>query len=60
MTGSIEISPLLICDFCGITANSVYRTVMDADYNRIRARALYACKRCSAKKDEERSNNELS
>ena len=50
----------LFCDFCGVSANNVYRTVMDGAYNRIRARALYACKECSTKKDNERIKNGLS
>ena len=59
MTGSLD-NVSLVCDFCGISANNVYRTVMDANYNRIQSRALYACKTCSTKKDNERRKNGLS
>ena len=51
---------LLVCDFCGVTANNVYRTVMDGSYNRLQAKALYACKPCSTKKENERRKNGLS
>jgi len=48
------------CDFCGVTANSVYRTVTDTGYDRTTSKALYACKKCSIEKDKERNDNELS
>ncbi len=59
MTGSID-EITLVCDFCGVTANNVYRTVMDGSYNRLQAKALYACKPCSTKKENERRKNGLS
>ena len=52
---------LLVCDFCGVTANTIHRTVIaENGYNRMRARALYACRKCSDEKNDKRRKNGLS
>tara|TARA_R110002051_G_C8612097_1_gene482042 strand:+ start:565 stop:723 length:159 start_codon:yes stop_codon:yes gene_type:complete len=47
----------MVCDFCGSEEEFVRRIVMDADYDRLHAPALYACLECSIKKEEERTMN---
>jgi len=47
----------MVCDFCGSVEELVRRIVMDSDYNRLYAPALYACLKCSNKKEEERKHN---
>ena len=49
---------LFICDFCGFEVSSVKRIVLDHDYNRVLARALYACESCSEQKEKERIGDE--
>ena len=49
-----------VCDFCGASSNNVFRTVMDDGYNRMQAKAMYACLSCSVEKDNERRKNGLS
>jgi hypothetical protein len=46
-----------VCDFSGSEEKMVRRIVMDADYNRLYAPALYACLKCSIEKEEERKEN---
>ncbi len=60
MTNSSD-GALLVCDFCGVTANTIHRTVIaENGYNRMRARALYACRKCSDEKNDKRRKNGLS
>jgi uncharacterized Zn finger protein len=47
----------MVCDFCGAEEETVRRIVMDSDYNRLYAPALYACLKCSIEKEEERIQN---
>jgi hypothetical protein len=46
----------LRCDFCGEVAVSVRRVAIDADYERLQTphKELYACERCSEKKERVR------
>ena len=47
----------LRCDFCGEVAPSVRRVALDRDYERLLTphKERYACAKCSAAKDAERS-----
>ncbi len=55
-SGGAEDDSRLRCDFCGEPCKSVRRVALDGDYERLRTRhqALYACPRCSERKDRER------
>jgi hypothetical protein len=46
----------LRCDFCGEVAVSVRRVAIDSDYERLQTphKELYACERCSVKKERVR------
>ena len=44
----------LECDFCGNVTEQTKRIALDVDYNRILAKALYACSECSDRKEQER------
>ena len=46
----------LRCDFCGEPTPSVRRIALDEDYERLRTphKELYACLRCSERKDRSR------
>ena len=52
---SVDAAPagVLRCDFCGLEAESVRRVALDRDYDRLRLphRELYACPKCSARKE---------
>lgn len=43
------------CDTCGKEVLEVRRVVVDADYDRSMARALYNCPACYAKKESDRA-----
>ena len=44
----------LECDFCGNVTEQTKRIALDVNYNRILAKALYACSECSDRKEQER------
>jgi hypothetical protein len=46
----------LRCDFCRESAQSVRRIALDQDYDRLQTphRELYACSKCSEKKERSR------
>jgi ribosomal protein L37AE/L43A len=46
------------CDFCGKNTDEVKRIALDVDYNRVLAKALYACLDCSDKKEHKRVWND--
>ena len=46
----------LECDFCGKNTDEVKRVVLDVGYDRILAKALYACSECSDRKELERKS----
>ena len=54
MSSLVDEMPVYVCDFCEIKTDVVRRIVIDNDYNRMGARAMYACIDCSEKKDRER------
>lgn len=43
------------CDTCGKEVAEVSRVVVDADYDRSMARALYNCPACYTKKESDRT-----
>jgi hypothetical protein len=47
---------ILRCDFCGEVVAAVRRVAIDSDYERLQTphKELYACERCSAKKERTR------
>ena len=47
---------ILRCDFCGEVVASVRRVAIDTGYERLQTphKELYACERCSAKKERAR------
>ena len=47
---------ILRCDFCGEVVASVRRVAIDTDYERLQTphKELYACERCSVKKERAR------
>ena len=47
----------LECDFCGNVTEQTKRIALDVNYNRILAKALYACSVCSDRKEHERTGN---
>lgn len=52
----------LRCDFCGEHAQSVRRIALDHDYDRLQTphRELYACPKCSERKERSRLGLERS
>lgn len=47
---------MLKCDFCGAETDKVKRIALDKDYDRLSLRhaVMYACEKCSDKKEKER------
>ena len=47
---------ILRCDFCGEVVATVRRVAIDKDYERLQTphKELYACERCSLKKERRR------
>ena len=43
-----------VCDFCEEPVNQVRRVLIDGEYERVKAKALYACEKCSEEKDRQR------
>ena len=43
-----------VCDFCEEPVNQVRRVFIDGEYERVKAKALYACEKCSEEKDRQR------
>lgn len=47
---------MLVCDFCGQTAQIIRRIVLDGSYDRLTPKHLekYACEKCSEDKERQR------